>query len=159
MEDVLTQEYEDYCVSKAEEYLTKVRGLYFRQRSATESLMSNMAIRDNLKAIDYSVTRVTGGAIEDDRLVEIIERIDSLISQCRAALSDYSTEVIRTTRILGRMSSQLYASILESYYINGYTWAQTADLLGYSEPGIYNLRRFALQNFYDAMPNEIPSAI
>lgn len=136
----------------AHSHLSKVRGLMARQRSARDALEQQISIRDNLQAIDYATTKVAGTS-PDDRLVEIIERLDDLIAQYRAALADWVCSVDHTRVILQRMDSQLYAAMLESHYIDGITWAQTGEHMGYSEDGMYKLRPYALIGFYDAMTN------
>lgn len=132
-------------------YLARVRDARRRETTAREALEREMAVRDSLMAIDYSAARVAGGA-PDGRLAACIERVDGLIAQYAAAVSDCAGVVGRAEAILACMEGRLYAALLEGRYIACMTWGGVAEALGYSEAGIYKLRPHALLAFYDAMP-------
>lgn len=146
----MTDEFERYCISVADQFLKRVKGLAMRQASAHDALEQQIAIRDALKGIDYSVQKVAGDS-PDTRLVETIERIDELIVQYEAALADYDAGVRHARGILARMDDQSHAAILERYYLVGQTWRQVGAAVGYSVEKIYDIRPFALIGFYEAM--------
>lgn len=149
----MTDEFQQYCISVAEEFLKRVRGLTLRQASAHDAINQQIAILDGLKAIDYSVSQISGGSSHDSRLVEVIEKIDGMVSQYRAMVDDWQTAIGHAKDILARMDDQLYASVLERYYLSGHTWRSIAASMGYSVDNIYKIRPYALVAFYAAMTN------
>lgn len=157
----MTDEFERYCISAAEKFLNNVKGLVIRQASAHDALNQQLAIRDSLKAIDYSIEKAMGTS-PDDRLINTIENIDRLIGEYEAVLDDWNIAVKHAKEILARMENQQYAAVLERYYIVGLTWRETAARSGYSVDNLYKIRPAAHIGFYMAMTNYetgIPEAI
>lgn len=149
----MTDEFQQYCISVAEEFLKRVRGLALRQASAQDVINQQVSIMDGLKAIDYSVSQISGGSSPDSRLVAVIEKIDDMISHYQAMFEDWQTAIGHAKDILARMDDQLYASVLERYYLAGQTWRSIASSMGYSVDNIYKIRPYALVGFYQAMTN------
>lgn len=84
------------------------------------------------------------------------QRQDSRLESCACELADLEEEIERTRErihtlrrkqesVLARVGDARLSELLRLYYQCSFTWAETADHMGYSERQIMRLHRLALE--------------
>ena len=150
---------EAWRASEAHAYLCKARGAQRRIQTLADTIADLYDEIAGIKAVDYSVDRVDGGK-PSDFIEQMLDDKDARMRECQEQAHDCECMLRRITYCLGKMSDQLYASILEDHYINGNEWYIVAEHANYSLRNIHNIRFMALLDYYDCMTdNDIPSAI
>lgn len=158
----MLSEFEKWKVLEAQSYLKSVSGAQKRIRSLAETIAEIYLDIANIKAIDYSFDRTDGGATSD-ALVSLLSDKDERMKECQRQAHELECKVRRALYVFERMEDQTHASILESHYVNGKTWEETAEMTGYSIQSIHKMRETALLGFYEVMIDKdkvhIPNAI
>lgn len=133
----------------AKEFLRRARSVDRRIDEATERVER---IRARLEAGRMSsVTGMPRGGAQDwtataDRLIELERDVNARIREmCR--LKRLAQEAI------DRVEEARLREVLELYYIDGYSWAQVAQRMDYSEVQIWRLHGIALQRV--KVPEEV----
>lgn len=148
---MLSKEFEAACILDAHRALMRVACARSRASSARFRAEQIEAMKENIKAIDYSLERVAGSSGCNDRAEDLMHRMERVAAECCEAASEWIREADRAKLVLDRMSNQEHAAILEMHYLAGASWANTATAFGYSGPGIYDVRKQALKGFFEVM--------
>lgn len=157
----MATESELWRASEAHAYLSKARGAQRRIQTLADTISDLYTEIAGLKAVDYSVDRVNG-SFASDLLESMLDDKDERMKECQKQAHECECTLRRIVYILGKMDEQLYASVLEDYYINGNEWHIVAEHVNYSVQHLHRIRFVALLDFYDCMfekDTEIPSAI
>lgn len=90
-----------------------------------------------------------------------IDALEKGIVQLQEMISDYCTELqefVEQQRVakcvLDRLSRHEYAIALTKYFLQGKTWEQVCVDMDYSYRGMMKLKRAALPEVYDLMPEQ-----
>ena len=157
----MATESELWRADAAHRYLCKARGAQRRIQTLADTIADLYEEMAAIKAVDYSVDRVDGGA-PSDMLERMLDDKDRRMQECQDQAHQQEALLHRITYILGKMDDQLYASVLEDYYINGHEWYLVAEHHHYSTQHIHRIRFMALLEFHDCMFDEdaeIPDAL
>lgn len=102
-------------------------------------------LRESLlpQSVDY--TGVTVQHSPSDHYAEIMAQIDEVEKK----IKDQTIEAIKTlaeiTDTISKVSDFTYQALLINYYVNGMTWEETAEVMGYELRWIYELHNRALE--------------
>lgn len=158
----MDQEFVDYRIEQATAYLEKVRKMAVRLISLTANIEEQKAIASGLTGIDYS-RDIVKTSPTDDKMPNCVTKILQLVDDLQALHDEYDNRIRMALAAIARMKSSECAASLEMHYIAGKDWAAVASALGYTKPGMMSLRKRALNEFYDVMPqtqrDPIPEAI
>lgn len=158
----MDQEFVDYRIEQATAYLEKVRKMAVRLISLTANIEEQKAIASGLTGIDYS-RDIVKTSPTDDKMPNCVTKILRLSMTFRRCMTNTTAESGWRLAAIGRMKSSECSRSLEMHYIAGKDWAAVASVLGYTKPGMMSLRKRALNEFYDVMPqtqcDQIPEAI
>lgn len=145
----------------AEEYLNYIRSLVIRIKTTQEEIEHQKALLGP-SGIQYreSVTQsVTGDALENG-----VIGLQQLIAEFCGDLAEYVEQQRIAHQVLSNLSRAEYGAALIGYYVHGKSWEQVCVDMSYSWQGMMKLRRKAIAEVYDQMPEEwrrytIPNAI
>lgn len=127
----MDEEYRAYTVGQAKRYMQHIRSLNHSVRMLRSEIDELRDMAGGLSGIDYARPQVRTSP-SADAVPNAVIRIDSLASELEAELSDYIAEKERAHRALAEVDG-LYAELLAYRYLEGKSWADVADALGYSE--------------------------
>ena len=101
------------------------------------------------KGIDISLERVQGGKENsvEDRLLKIAE-LEYEINRQIDALVEAKCEIIKA---ISEVENITYRTLLLNYYVNGNTWEQVAENMGYEVRQIYRIHDRALKKIGEAL--------
>lgn len=159
--EVLRDEYVDYMRMWSKRYLGRVRAIVHTVamiRSEIDALAESV---DGLGAVRYDRDRVKAPA-DDEGLLRRIERLDSLKSEFQDELDQNLQWQADAHAALSHVR-QPWRAVLTYRYLEGMTWADVADAVGYSEVhcksdlhdnGLVELFPF-IPHEYDELPGAI----
>lgn len=131
-------------------YLEHVRSLKARIDMLEEEIAP---LRDMATAtMDYR-ERVSGSP-NPKRFEDAMVRLEELIAEYCTEMAGFVDEQHEAHVALSRMSRPEYSRALTSHYLLGKTWEMTCVEMGYSWQGMMKLRRRAIDEAYDLMPEE-----
>lgn len=136
-----------YC---AKEYLNYIRSLERRIRLLDEEIVHQRALLE-LSGVDYS--EGVSGSPSKSQLEAGVIKLQGMISEYCNELSEYVEQQKIAHSVLNQLTPK-YRDVLKSYYVIGKTWEQICVDMSYSWQGMMSLRRRALQEVYDYMPEE-----
>lgn len=146
-------EWEQYRYAQARAWLEHVRDLGERVQSMRALVDAEYAAIDGVRAIDPSREGHGGSGSTDDAMLEAIERITKHVREYAALLSEYEDERYDARRHLASMPEHSERAALTYRYLLGWTWESICVELHYSYDGMMKLRRRAIVNAYDVLPN------
>lgn len=147
----MNEEYRRWRAERSAKYLEKVRGMALKIMAMAQSIERQRAIAEGDGAIDYTKDHVSSPA-SDGRMADAVQRLQEFAAQREAQRRDYAKEIEAAYRAIDRMDAPECAAALEMHYLAGRSWGECAEALGYSKPGMMELRRRALCDFYDVIP-------
>lgn len=146
------EEYERYKAEQAEGWLANCRRLVDLERSMRALAADQREMADGIGAIDYS--RISGtGAPKTDAIPENVARCMEAATSFDALVQDICRRRAEAAAALSRMDNPIEAAALTRYYLLGETWERVCVALGYSMPGMMDLRKRALASAYGVMPH------
>lgn len=158
----MTDEYQQWLISQAHDYLTQVRGAQARINSLASSMAEIYIDIANIKAIDYSIEKTSGGE-KKNLLVDFLNDKDERLREMQRQAHELELKVRRALYCLGKMEDQDLASILEEHYINRKSWQEISVVLSLTDRGIRRRKARALIAFYNELhpqdKTEIPESI
>lgn len=151
-----------YRAGQAALYLDRVRGMGRRVKSLALAIEELEAKAGGVKSPDPSREQVSSSPSRPD-MADQVDGLIALRSDLEAKKGAYGREIAAVARAIDRMGDHTCAAILEMRYIGDASWAECADVLGYTKQGVMSLRERALCDFYEVMPEceiePIPPAI
>lgn len=149
----MDEEYRQYRIDQAHEWLSKVRRIVECEKSMRVAADTQYELADGLRGLDYSRVQVTVSPTPDaipDAVIAHEEAGDSL-----SAIADNARERIeQALNALSKMEDPVEANVLTMHYIEFRKWEQVCHETGYTMDGMAKLRKRALSNAYDIMPHE-----
>lgn len=129
-------------------YLEHVRSLKTRIDSLQEEIDP---LRDMVgTATDYREKVSKSG--NPKSFEDAIIRLQELIADFLTEMAGYVEEQRIAHDVMHRLSRPEYARALTAYYLSGKTWEMCCVDMGYTWNGMMSLRRKAIQEVYDLMP-------
>lgn len=128
----------------SKEYLREFRRIKAAIDAKTERRAQMQAIAERLTPIISDMPR---GGSDPERMAKLIESIadfDAEIAQ-EALLMVETLQELQTS--INQIERQDYRTVLELYYLNGYSWDRVALKMGYSVRNIHYLHSEALAEF------------
>lgn len=144
-------EYKRWCAEQAARYLEDVRGKAIRVKSLTLAIEAQRDIAEGMRGIDYS-RDIVQTSPTDAALPNAIHKLDQLIAEKESTRDDYAADLNAAYRAIDKMPTAANAAALEMHYLAGESWTTCAKELGYTKPGMMDLRLRALVEFYECMP-------
>ena len=93
-----------------------------------------------------------------NRIIDILEQViihdheyEIIIGTCRKLIMEHAKRRDKLMKRIHAIENFDYEFILESRYINGLTWVEIADEMGYSVRHVHRLHEKALEEFADIM--------
>lgn len=135
----------------AKAYLDYVRSLSQRIQSLQENIERQKTLMLP-SGINYteSVSQSTSG----DNLENGVIKLHELIAEYCTELSEYVEQQHIAHDVFNALSKPEYNSALTHYYLLGKSWEQVCVEMGYTWQGMMSLRKKAIQEVYDYMPEE-----
>lgn len=131
-------------------YLDHVRSLRMRIDALQEEIDPLRGMVGT--AMDYR-ERVSGSpnpkAFED-----AVIRLQGLIADYCTEMAEFVDEQRVAHDVMQRLSRPEYGRALTAHYLTGKTWERCCVDMGYTWDGMMSLRRKAVQEVYDLMPEE-----
>lgn len=158
----MDEEFRRYRIGQSAEYLDEVRGKALRVASLTAMIDDQRAMAEGVAGVDYS-RDIVATSPTDDRMPDAVWKMHELTADLLARRDECRADVEAAHRAIGKLTAPEMAAALEMHYLAGKPWQVCARALGYTKSGIMDLRRRALDEFYDLIPGlkrvEIPEAI
>lgn len=112
------------------EYLEQVTGIELRIRSLEENIER---CRERAEKMTPSYSGSPGGSGQSDKISgNVGEKID-LEETLKELLHEFKSFEKRVTLEIHRIRNNTFATLLEDKYINGLTWDQITEKLGYMD--------------------------
>ena len=103
-------------------------------------------LRDTLIPSSVDYTGITVQTSPHDKMAEIMAEIDQLEQRITDATCD-ALKVLRDIEdVVQKMKDPRQQTLVINYYLNGLTWEQTAEAMGYDLRWIYRLHGQALDS-------------
>lgn len=141
----------EYRIEESARYLERIHAMSVRLKGLNSTIEDLRHLVEGLRGQDYSKDRVRGSS-DEDRLPSTIASIDELIAEREAVAHQFDAEIARALYAIDKLESPECASALEMHYIADLPWSFIGEQLSYSKPGMMDLRRRALCDFFDVMP-------
>lgn len=145
----------------AEAYLNHVRSLAVKIKSLQSEIDSQRALLED-GAVSYAekVSKSGNPKSFEEGVVELQELIEEFVTE----LAGYVDEQRTAHRAIRKLGKPEHIAALTGYYVQGKTWREVCAKLGYSHDGMMTLRKRAIVEVYDVMPEQwrrdpIPNAI
>lgn len=132
-------------------YLEYLRGLNQRITTLKESIERQ---RSMLEPRSLALTERVAKSSEHDSMEEGVIRLHELIEAYCIELAEYVEQQRIAHKALNSLSKAEYGISLTRHYLFGQTWQETADAIGYSFRGLMTMRKKAIAELYDHMPEE-----
>ncbi len=130
-EEKLGRDYIDYMRSWSKRYLGRVRATIHTVKMLRSEIAELESMFDGVGAVRYDRDNVRSTP-DDDGMVRLIERKDSLIAEYRSEL-DANLQVQADAHRALRGVRQPWRAVLTYRYIEGLPWAEVAERVDYSE--------------------------
>ena len=131
-------------------YLEHVRSLKARIDSLREEIEPLREMAGT--TMDYR-ERVSGSS-NPKAFEDAVIRLQELIADFLTEMAGYVEEQRIAHDVMRRLSRPEYARALTAHYLTGKTWERCCVDMGYTWDGMMSLRRKAVQEVYDLMPEE-----
>lgn len=127
----------------AKAYLNRYQRLKGYIRARQTELME---LRQTLIPSSVDYTGITVQTSPHDKMAEIMAEIDQLEQRITDATCD-ALKVLRDIEdVVQKMKDPRQQTLVINYYLNGLTWEQTAEAMGYDLRWIYRLHGKALDS-------------
>lgn len=127
----------------AKAYLNRYQRLKGYIRARQTELME---LRQTLIPSSVDYTGITVQTSPHDKMAEIMAEIDQLEQRITDATCD-ALKVLRDIEdVVQKMKDPRQQTLVINYYLNGLTWEQTAEAMGYDLRWIYRLHGQALDS-------------
>lgn len=138
----------------AERYLKGIGTMHMRVQ-AYQSMMDDMY--DTLRATAYDKS---GSALgKTDGVFNAVAKAQETVEKHAEALASYIEAVSEANAMLEKVENHLHVNILVGRYILNRTWTDIEKETGYSHSRMMDVRKEALCEFYEVMPDHgFPSA-
>ena len=124
------------------EYMETIQRVRRRIRLLTEQIARDYVIASEVTAIRYDKDKVQTSPI-GDRMVEIVARIDETADKLKAEIERLQELESDAIHLLINLKEE-HERVLTLHYIEDKGLMETAELMGYSERYIFELRSKAL---------------
>lgn len=154
-------EYIGYMMMWSKRYLQRVRSCVHTIAMVRSEIAELESMMDGLGAVRYDLERVRGSAY-DEGMLRRIDRIDSLRAEYRDELDRNVQAQADAHKALANVR-QPWRAVLTYRYLEGMTWADVAERVGYSvdhckadlhDNGLVELYPF-IPHEYDELPGAI----
>lgn len=148
----MDEEYRRYAVVQARRYMQHVRSLAHTVRMIKSEIDELRDLADGIGGVDYA--RPSVAAMPNvDAVPDAVARLQSLTAEYEAELSDYIAEQREAHACLLEVDG-VHAMLLTLRYVEGKTWVDVADAMGYSEDHVRkDLHEDALAALYQHIPH------
>lgn len=143
---------DELMVERSRAYLEHVRALRYDEMRARDAADEMRQRATGLRGIGYTDVKVTGGDTLDMASI-IADLQDAIAVYCERASACWGEQMDAIHRI-EQIPDRAHAAVLVKHYINGRTWYETANEVGYSESHIYRIADIALAELYEYLPPE-----
>lgn len=145
----------------AEAYMSYVRSLALRVDFLQKEIETK---KSELLPGAISLKEYVSTSTDVDAIESAICDLQELIAEYVTELAGYIDEQKVAHGVLCCLENPMHMLALHAYYLNGKTWEQVCVDLGYSWAGMMKLRKQALCEVYDLMPESwrrdpIPNAM
>lgn len=135
----------------AKDFLEYVRGLEIRI-GYIQSEIESMRAKLELTGIQYREGVAT--STKGDKLENGVIALQELIETYCTELAEYVELQEQAHKAVAKLKKAEHAKALTKYYLQHESWEQVCVEMGYSWHGMMKLKRRALIEFYDYMPEE-----
>lgn len=147
--------------AKCEEYLKYVRSLSIQIQTKREQIEMQKDLCA-LSGVDFK-ERVSVQPTRDS-IDNCIIKLEALITEFCTDMAEYVEAQHVASRCLSKLSKPEHRVALTKYYLTGKPWEQVCVDMSYTWQGMMSLRRRAIIELYDYMPEEwrsgrIPKAV
>ena len=136
-----------YC---AKEYLSYIRSLQRKIKLLDEEIAHHRALLE-LSGVDYS-EGVSGGASRSQLEAGVI-KLQELLEERVNETAECVEQQMLANEVLGKLRPD-HCRALYLYYLSDKTWKEVCAEMRYSWQGMMSLRRRAMIEVYDYMPEE-----
>ena len=145
-------EYDEWRAEQAVAWLDHVRGLAHDVARLKDKVdvMRALALPSG---IDYTLPKVSTSPSADAIPNAVARLIDSIGDYC-AQLEAYVEEAHDADMRLSSIGDWRYRDVLIRYYVDGMSWREVGDRVGYVPDHCMRLRDEALPLVFDVMPRE-----
>lgn len=129
--------------------LEKLRNMRLRCRYLQDARAAAVADVAELKAVDYSSIRVSGGAVRDvsDLLIRAEAREEQYFKAWHEQQAEYMKSLDEADRTLALLSSPLESKVLYDFYLKGDSVENIARVLHFTPRYIYKIRKQAIAHY------------
>ncbi len=143
----------------SEQYLRHVRGLGLRIEALRDEVERQRAL---LGPCSQQVGERVSGTRSTGRFEEGVVRLHELIEAYCTELAGYVDEYHQAHEAIRALGDGTHAAVLTAHYLQGRPWREVARAMAYSEGGVLNIRKAAVDALYDHIPAEwrrLPEAL
>lgn len=148
----MTEEIEKYRYAQARAWLEHIRDFGDEVARLQVLIESERARLDGVKGIDYTVERV-GGTRDLPDTADLVDKLFEHIREYAASLATYTDERAKAARALEGLADPRQRRALTLHYLQGRTWVQVCDAMGYSKQRMMQIRQSGVLAAYDVMPH------
>lgn len=132
----------------ATDYLEHVRSLKTRIDALREEIDLNSDMLGTTTRYREKVSKSGNPKSFEDAVIHLQELIADFLTE----MAGYVEEQRIAHDVMRRLSRPEYARALTAYYLSGKTWEMCCVDMGYTWQGMMSLRKKAVQEVYDFMP-------
>lgn len=136
-----------YC---ATQYLNHIKELGRKIKQLDEEIAHHRALVE-LSGVDYS--EGVSGSSGKDQLESGVIKLQELIEESVNKRAEYVEQQIIANHVLSKLRPD-HARALRAYYLKDKVWKEVCADMSYSWQGMMSLRRRAIIETYDYMPEE-----
>ena len=154
-------EYEDWIISESDAWLKHIRRINHELVAADDTLEVIRRLQEP-GGIDYSQPHVNGSP-KGDVMADIIAATDELMGRWRDRRLELIGEQEDARAVILRMPTPRYRVALLLYYVNGRTWDEASDLMGYEPNTVKKWMPMAKMELHRFLPDgwrtDVPKSI
>lgn len=121
-------------------------GSYLQLRREAEDIEERIVrIRSEAERMSARLTGLPGGGVQDDRLQRCASELADLADEYAIKARAAAGRARRIERAVGRITSPLYRTVLRRKYIDGRSWFQIAEEIGYTERAVQYIGAAAIR--------------
>ena len=141
---------------RAEDSAKWLRHIRRKQREIA-ALKERVSTLDGMmRGLDYSVPRVSSPP-NVDAVPEFVVKLDEAKQRYADLVEVYAQEVMEAHDAIYRLEDARYRMVLELYYLDGRSWKEVGDIMGYEKQTVKNFSYAAREILWWYIPLEYRS--
>jgi len=133
----------------AKEYMHNIRKVRRRIRSLREQIERDTVLSSGLSAIRYDRDRVQTSTV-GDRMAEIVAKIMETTNELEKEIHRFQLMEEDAISLLSNLKEE-HERVLVYHYLDGVDWQDVADMMGYHDKYIYDVKNKALEELDEVL--------